>query len=156
MKNINSKTLEYTTVNSACPTGDIVEGANSLSGVYQGSPKLSYIGEFMSPGNRGKLLRYSSIGSLLSKRSLSIARFVFKPGTYRVFPVEQAVVLSCVILSAFGSSIAYAQKLGVGGTGVDEASQLPICDKSLGTVALVEEKRSRIPASMRCRRRSGR
>ena len=34
----------------------------------------------------------------------------------------------------------YAQKLGVGGTGVDEASQLPICEKSLGTVALVEEK----------------
>ncbi len=35
---------------------------------------------------------------------------------------------------------AQAHKLGVGGTGVDEASKLPICDKPLGTVALVEEK----------------
>jgi hypothetical protein len=38
------------------------------------------------------------------------------------------------------ATTAPAQRLGVGGTGVDEASQLPICDKSMGTVALVEEK----------------
>jgi curli biogenesis system outer membrane secretion channel CsgG len=35
---------------------------------------------------------------------------------------------------------ATAQRLGVGGTGVDEASQLPVCEVSMGTVALVEEK----------------
>lgn len=38
------------------------------------------------------------------------------------------------------SPSANAQKLGVGGTGVDEASQFPICGKSLGTIALVEDK----------------
>lgn len=35
---------------------------------------------------------------------------------------------------------ATAQKLGVGGTGVDEASTLTTCQKPLGTFALVEEK----------------
>ena len=43
------------------------------------------------------------------------------------------------------SAPTHAQKLGVGGTGVDEASQLPICDKPLGTVALVEEKTEQDP-----------
>ena len=43
---------------------------------------------------------------------------------------------ACKLLSA----PAHAQKSGVGGTGVDEASQLPICDNPLGTGALVEEK----------------
>ncbi|MBX9777779.1 MAG: CsgG/HfaB family protein [Xanthobacteraceae bacterium] len=33
-----------------------------------------------------------------------------------------------------------AQKLGVGGTGVDESVQLPTCEKPIGTVALVQEK----------------
>ena len=42
----------------------------------------------------------------------------------------------CKLLSA----PAHAQKPGVGGTGVDEASQLPICDNPLGAVALVEER----------------
>lgn len=35
---------------------------------------------------------------------------------------------------------AHAQKLGKGGTGVDENSQIPLCSKPLGTVALVEDK----------------
>lgn len=35
---------------------------------------------------------------------------------------------------------AYAQKLGKGGTGVDETSDVPQCAQPLGTVALVEDK----------------
>ena len=41
---------------------------------------------------------------------------------------------------AIGVVAVLAQKLGVGGTGVDEASALPPCARPLGTVALVEEK----------------
>lgn len=43
------------------------------------------------------------------------------------------------------SARAHAQKLGFGGTEVDEASQLPICDKPLGTIDLVEEKTEQDP-----------
>lgn len=37
---------------------------------------------------------------------------------------------------------ASAQRVGKGGTGVDETAELPRCERPLGTVALVEEKRS--------------
>lgn len=50
-----------------------------------------------------------------------------------------------VALLVLGTTSAHAQKLGVGGTGVDEASQLPTCDKPLGTVALVEDKQKSDP-----------
>ena len=43
-------------------------------------------------------------------------------------------------LAMLAATPAAAQKLGVGGTGVDEASQLPTCDRPIGIVALVEEK----------------
>jgi Curli production assembly/transport component CsgG len=45
-----------------------------------------------------------------------------------------------LIVSALIAAPVSAQKLGVGGTGVDEASAVPMCERSLGTVALVEEK----------------
>ena len=49
--------------------------------------------------------------------------------------------LSIVVVAAIAvSSPAAAQKLGVGGTGVDEASAITTCAKPLGTIALVEEK----------------
>ena len=43
----------------------------------------------------------------------------------------------CVLLSA----PAHAQKLGASGTGVDDALQLPVCDRPMGTVTLVEDIR---------------
>jgi hypothetical protein len=49
--------------------------------------------------------------------------------------IALAASLSCVITSP-----AMAQKLGVGGTGVDETSTLATCPRPLGTIALVEEK----------------
>jgi len=45
-----------------------------------------------------------------------------------------AAIAACV------TSPAMAQKLGQGGTGVDENSQLPQCAQPLGTVALIEDK----------------
>ncbi|MCE3519461.1 hypothetical protein LXJ58_32430, partial [Escherichia coli] len=55
------------------------------------------------------------------------------------------------LISAFGllavlSAPATAQKLGKGGTGVDEASEVPRCTAPLGTVALVEERSAAAPA----------
>lgn len=41
---------------------------------------------------------------------------------------------------AWAAAPALAQKTGVGGTGVDENSVVPTCERSLGTIALVEEK----------------
>ncbi|AYO75777.1 MULTISPECIES: CsgG/HfaB family protein [Sphingomonadaceae] len=43
-------------------------------------------------------------------------------------------------LAAVTPSIAFAQKLGQGGTGVDETTQLPQCPVPLGVAALVETK----------------
>ncbi|MDA4833166.1 hypothetical protein NY536_17130, partial [Enterobacter hormaechei] len=49
-------------------------------------------------------------------------------------------------LAAVTPSMAHAQKLGQGGTGVDEASEVPRCTAPLGTVALVEERSAAAPA----------
>lgn len=40
---------------------------------------------------------------------------------------------------------AMAQKMGKGGIGIDETTEVPRCDRSLGTVALVEERSSASP-----------
>ena len=53
----------------------------------------------------------------------------------------KALLLILATTIALGTSCPVsAQKLGVGGTGVDEASMLTTCPKPLGTIALVEEK----------------
>lgn len=44
------------------------------------------------------------------------------------------------IFAAMIANGASAQKLGVGGVGVDQNTSLPKCDKPLGTIALVEKK----------------
>ena len=49
----------------------------------------------------------------------------------------------CVLLSA----PAHAQKLGASGAGVDDALQLPVCDRPMGTVTLVEDRAQPDPAS---------
>ena len=43
-------------------------------------------------------------------------------------------------LAAVTPSMAHAQKLGQGGTGVDETTAVPQCQVPLGVAALVEEK----------------
>lgn len=43
-------------------------------------------------------------------------------------------------LIALTVSPAHAQKLGKGGIGIDETTEVPRCDRPLGTVALVEER----------------
>lgn len=55
--------------------------------------------------------------------------------------MKHALSILCVSLAVCGASApAAAQKLGVGGTGVDDASSVPACAQPLGTIALVEEK----------------
>ena len=56
------------------------------------------------------------------------------------------------VLAMVAATPAAAQKLVVGGTGVDEASALPTCARPLGTVALVEEKAKSDPRIMYCLR----
>jgi len=62
-----------------------------------------------------------------------------------------AAILAAV--SIIHSAPALAQKLGKGGTGVDESTELPQCAKPVGTVALVEDKAptmdEQIPPGMR-------
>ena len=57
----------------------------------------------------------------------------------RTISPRHAILVVAVLAMVAATPVA-AQKLGVGGTGVDEASALPPCARPLGTVALVEEK----------------
>lgn len=43
-------------------------------------------------------------------------------------------------LAALGATPATAQKMGKGGIGIDETSEVPHCDVALGTIALVEDR----------------
>lgn len=52
----------------------------------------------------------------------------------------RAYLMAAVLSAAIATSPAYAQKLGKGGMGVDETTELPRCSKPLGSVALVEDK----------------
>lgn len=54
----------------------------------------------------------------------------------RISLLKPALAASFVLLG----SPAIAQRTGVGGTGVDENTVVPTCERSLGTIALVEEK----------------
>jgi len=49
-------------------------------------------------------------------------------------------VIATVGLIALTLSPASGQKLGKGGMGIDETTEVPRCDRSLGTIALVEER----------------
>lgn len=53
------------------------------------------------------------------------------------FGLLKPVLAASVLLLAPPAS---AQRTGVGGTGVDENSAVPACERPLGTIALVEEK----------------
>jgi hypothetical protein len=54
-------------------------------------------------------------------------------------------LITALGLMAVIAAPATAQKLGKGGTGVDEASQVPRCPTPLGTIALVEERSAASP-----------
>jgi hypothetical protein len=61
---------------------------------------------------------------------------------------------SLLALNALTSTAASAQKLGKGGIGIDETTQVPRCEVPLGTIALVEERTAApteedIPAGLR-------
>lgn len=64
--------------------------------------------------------------------------------------------MTLVGAAALAASPATAQKLGKGGVGIDEQSELPQCSAMIGTVALVENRSAAtqngaddLPASMR-------
>lgn len=52
----------------------------------------------------------------------------------------KAVFIGAAVAAIAASSSAQAQKLGVGGVGIDNATTLPKCAAPLGTIALVEKK----------------
>lgn len=58
----------------------------------------------------------------------------------RSVPNRAILLAVTAALAAVTPSTAFAQKLGKGGTGVDETSELPRCAQPLGTVALVEDR----------------
>ncbi len=58
----------------------------------------------------------------------------------RSVPNRTVLLAVTAALAAVTPSTAMAQKLGKGGTGVDETSELPRCAQPLGTVALVENR----------------
>ncbi len=58
----------------------------------------------------------------------------------RSVPNRAVLLAVTAAFAAVTPSTAIAQKLGKGGTGVDETSELPRCAQPLGTVALVEDR----------------
>ena len=53
--------------------------------------------------------------------------------------------LAIIGMLAIAATPATAQKLGKGGMGVDETTEVPRCDRPLGTIALVEERSAASP-----------
>lgn len=53
--------------------------------------------------------------------------------------------LAIIGMLAIAAAPAAAQKLGKGGMGVDETTEVPRCDRPLGTIALVEERSAASP-----------
>ncbi len=54
--------------------------------------------------------------------------------------------LAIIGMLAIVATPATAQKLSKGGIGVDETTEVPRCDRPLGTVALVEERSAASPS----------
>lgn len=65
----------------------------------------------------------------------------------------KAVFIGAAVAAIAASSSVQAQKLGVGGVGIDKATTLPKCAAPLGTIALVERKAAdpydKLPAGFR-------
>jgi len=54
-------------------------------------------------------------------------------------------IITALGVIALTASPAAAQKLGKGGIGIDETTEVPRCDRPLGTIALVEERSAASP-----------
>lgn len=55
-------------------------------------------------------------------------------------------IFALLAVATITTTPAIAQKMGKGGIGIDETTEVPRCDRSLGTVALVEERSAASPA----------
>lgn len=55
-------------------------------------------------------------------------------------------IITALGVIALTAAPAVAQKLGKGGIGIDETTEVPRCDRPLGTIALVEERSAASPA----------
>ena len=55
-------------------------------------------------------------------------------------------IFALLAVATIATTPAIAQKMGKGGIGIDETTEVPRCDRSLGTVALVEERSAASPA----------
>ena len=68
--------------------------------------------------------------------------------------MRHMLTTAVIAIAAFAASPATAQKMGKGGIGIDETSEVPRCDVPLGTIALVEDRTAApseedIPAGLR-------
>lgn len=54
-------------------------------------------------------------------------------------------IFALLAVATITTTPAIAQKMGKGGIGIDETTEVPRCDRSLGTVALVEERSAASP-----------
>ena len=54
-------------------------------------------------------------------------------------------IFALLAVATIATTPAIAQKMGKGGIGIDETTEVPRCDRSLGTVALVEERSAASP-----------
>lgn len=54
-------------------------------------------------------------------------------------------IFALLAVATIATTPAIAQKMGKGGIGIDETTEVPKCDRSLGTVALVEERSAASP-----------
>lgn len=54
-------------------------------------------------------------------------------------------IFALLAVVTIATTPAIAQKMGKGGIGIDETTEVPRCDRSLGTVALVEERSAASP-----------
>lgn len=55
-------------------------------------------------------------------------------------------IFALLAVATIATTPAIAQRMGKGGIGIDETTEVPRCDRSLGTVALVEERSAASPA----------
>jgi hypothetical protein len=68
--------------------------------------------------------------------------------------MRHMLTTAVIAIAVFAASPATAQKMGKGGIGIDETSEVPRCDVPLGTIALVEDRTAApseedIPAGLR-------
>ena len=102
MKKIVKPTQICRAMNSNSPTADGFEFRRPRFATYHGSATVLYIGLDTSSWKRCTWLRYSSTGSSLSMRKLSLLVLAFKLHWHRIFCCWKACNLSvCILLDGF-------------------------------------------------------